>query len=140
MICSDCDYVCGISLCSRQFNLVDRLTDYLLALAVERTRGLVKDENSGPPEDRTRDCDALLLSSAEETAAAPHGGVEAAWKGHDELVSVGLSGRVLYLGAGGGRSVRRGAVSNILGDGGAAGNEEGNEEIFVFVFVFLCVR
>ena len=65
-----------------------------LALVVERTGGLVEDQDARLPEQRSRDRDALALSARQPRALLPHHRVVALGQLGDEVVRPGELGRV----------------------------------------------
>jgi len=69
-----CDYD-GRALRSGEQSVERGLHD-TFTLRVKRRRGLVKQQNRRVLKDRTRDCDALFLSTGELTAALPNARVK----------------------------------------------------------------
>ena len=97
--------------------LLQRLLDEVLALAVERRGGLVEDEDAGVAEDGAGDRDALALAAAELDAALADDGVVGVGEFADKPVGVGGPGGGLDLGVAGVGA----AVADVVGD---AGGEE----------------
>ena len=91
---------------------IERLLHEVLALGVERARGLVEDEDARILQDGARDGDALLLPAGELHAALADERRVALGEARDEVVGVGGAGGGLDLGVG------RGALSvaDVLGD------------------------
>lgn len=73
----------------------------MLALVVERARGLVQNEDARVAQEHARDGDALLLTAGQPRAALAHERVVAVGQRADELVDVGLARRFLDFGLGG---------------------------------------
>mmetsp|Transcript_100018 Transcript_100018/g.291744 ORF Transcript_100018/g.291744 Transcript_100018/m.291744 type:complete len:227 (+) Transcript_100018:577-1257(+) len=77
-------------------HVVQGVLDLLLVLRVQGARGLVQEQELGPPQQRPRDGEPLLLAAAEAVAGLAHQGVVAALHLHDELVRVGPLGGGLH--------------------------------------------
>ena len=91
----------------------ERLLYRVLALVVERTRGLVQHKNLGILEEHACDGDTLLLAAGETRTALAHLGLVARRQALDEAVDVGEPGRFHDL-------LERGvgtSVCDVLADG-----------------------
>jgi hypothetical protein len=79
----------------------ERVLDQRFALGIERTGGLVEDQDRRVLQDRARDRDALALAAGELDAALPDQGVVALGQELDELGRVGEPRGAAHLGVAG---------------------------------------